>query len=79
MRIADAQADARAQGKMILAMSTKPNCGLCDKFKTQVVPQSLHRVQPVAVGYIYDITRPEVRAIDRTLRHVTPTFTSMEE
>ncbi len=37
-RLADAQADARAQGKLLLVMSTKPNCGLCDKFKTQVVP-----------------------------------------
>lgn len=67
-RLADAQAEARATGKLILVMSTKPNCGLCEKFKTRIVPQAVHRVQPVAVGYVYDITRPEVAAVDRTLR-----------
>ncbi len=67
-RLADAQAAARAQGKLILAMSTKPNCGLCDKFKTQVVPQTSAQCDRIAVGYIYNILNPETPQVDRTLR-----------
>lgn len=71
-RIADAQAEARASGKLILVLSTKPRCGLCEKFKTQIVPQVAGQCQSMAVGYIYDITPPirdpAISAVDRTLR-----------
>ncbi|MDA1194263.1 MAG: hypothetical protein O2894_03690, partial [Planctomycetota bacterium] len=66
--LADAQNEARASGKLILVMSTKPRCGLCDKFKTQIAPATAGELSRVAVGYIYDITRPEVRDVDRLLR-----------
>ena len=51
-RIGDAQAQARREGKLILVGSTKPGCGLCEKFKNQVVPQAGSRVSSVAVGYM---------------------------
>ncbi len=67
-RLADAQADARATGRLILALSTKPRCGLCEKFKNRIAPGAAGELNQVAVGYIYDITRPEVRRVDQTLR-----------
>lgn len=67
-RLADAQAEARRTGRLILCLSTKPGCTLCDKFKDQIVPQTRGRVAPMAVGYVYDIRRPEVPQVDQTLR-----------
>ncbi|MDF1701447.1 MAG: hypothetical protein P1V36_09860, partial [Planctomycetota bacterium] len=67
-RLADAQAQARASGKLILVTSTKPRCSLCKKFKDQVAPAAGAELTRMAVGYIYDITRPEVRDVDRLLR-----------
>ena len=67
-RLADAQAEARASGKMILVTSTKPRCSLCVKFKEQIAPAAGAELTSVAVGYVYDITRPEVRDVDRLLR-----------
>lgn len=67
-RLADAQAEARASGKMILVASTKPRCSLCVKFKEQIAPAAGSELARVAVGYVYDITRPEVRDVDRLLR-----------
>ncbi len=67
-RLADAQAEARASGKMILVTSTKPRCSLCEKFKNNIAPAAGAELTRVAVGYVYDITRPEVRQVDRTLR-----------
>lgn len=66
--LADAQAEARASGKLILALSTKPRCGLCEKFKTKIAPGAAGELNRVAVGYIYDILRPEVRQVDDTMR-----------
>ncbi|MDJ0521528.1 MAG: hypothetical protein QNJ90_05575 [Planctomycetota bacterium] len=66
--LAEAQAEARRTGKLILALSTKPRCGLCDKFKNSIAPSAAGELNNVAVGYIYDITRPEVRQVDQTLR-----------
>jgi hypothetical protein len=51
-RIADAQADARATGRLILVGTTKPDCGLCEKFKNQVVPSMAGQVSGTAVGYM---------------------------
>jgi hypothetical protein len=67
-KLADAQAAARAQGKLILAASTRPGCGLCEKFKNRVVPQVASECSRVAVGYVYDIVHPEAPAVDQTLR-----------
>jgi len=64
----DAQAEARATGKLILAVSTKPRCGMCEKFKTKTAPSAAGELNRAAVGYIYDITRPEVREVDQVLR-----------
>lgn len=67
-RIADAQAEARAQGKLILIGSTKPGCSLCDKFAHETAPQCNAQLSSMAVCYMYDITRPEDGRVDRTLR-----------
>ena len=67
-RLADAQAEARATGKLILVASTKPRCSLCVKFKEQIAPAAGSELTRMAVGYVYDITRPEVREVDRLLR-----------
>ena len=67
-RIADAQAEARAQGKLILVGSTKPDCGLCDKFAHTTAPQCWSRLSQVAVPYMYDILHPEAPRVDQTLR-----------
>jgi hypothetical protein len=76
-RIADAQMAARAQGKLILVGSTKPGCGLCEKFRTQIVPAASVNLDAVAVGYFYDITRPEDPRVDRVLRANLPNATLM--
>jgi len=67
-RLADAQAQARASGKLILVASTKPGCTLCEKFKNRIVPSVAAQAGAMSVGYVYDITRPEVRQIDQILR-----------
>lgn len=67
-RIAEAQAAARASGKLILVGSTKPGCSLCDKFAHTTAPQCWGRLGQVAVPYMYDITRPEDARVDGTLR-----------
>jgi hypothetical protein len=72
-RIADAQAAARAQGKLILVGSTKDGCGLCDKFAHTTAPQCWSRLSQVAVPYMYDIQQydtsvPDNVRVDRTLR-----------
>lgn len=71
-RIAEAQAEARASGKLILVGSTKPGCGLCDKFAHETAPQCSGRLTQMAVCYMYDITRPEDGRVDRTLRANLP-------
>jgi len=68
-RLADAQADARASGRLILALATKPRCGICKKFRNTIAPAAGGELQRVAVGYTFDITRPEVRAVDDVLRN----------
>ena len=67
-RLADAQARARQTGKLILVSSTKPGCTLCDQFKNQIVPAVAAEADAISVGYVYDITRPEVRQVDQILR-----------
>ena len=71
-RLADAQAQARASGKLILVASTKPGCTLCEKFKNQIVPSVAGEAGAMSVGYTYDITRPEVRQVDQILRANLP-------
>ena len=60
-RIADAQAQARRENKLILVGSTQPGCSLCDKFKNRVVPQAGSRVSSVAVGYMVHAPKGGVR------------------
>lgn len=67
-RIQDAQAQARREGKLILAGSTKPGCSLCDQFKDQVVPQAGTRVSSVAVGYMVQALAPEAPTIWQQLK-----------
>ncbi len=66
--MSQAQAAARAEQKLILCVSTKPGCGLCDKFKNQIVPATAQRCGQMSVGYIYDIRHPETPLVDKTLR-----------
>ena len=56
---AEASAAARNEGKVVLAFATKPNCGMCDQVKDQVMPQTFPQLAPVAIGYLYDVTTPE--------------------
>lgn len=67
-RLADAQADARRTGRLIMATSTRSGCTLCERFKDGVVPQTQASVAAIATGYLYDIGAPEVPQVDRTLR-----------
>ncbi len=53
-RLADAQAQARREDKLILVGSTQAGCSLCVKFKNQIVPQAGTRLSSVAVGYMLD-------------------------
>ncbi len=64
--LAQAQGAARSQQKLILCVSTKPGCGLCEKFKNKIVPAVAQRCGQMSVGYIYDIRRPN--PVDKTLR-----------
>ena len=52
--LSDAQADAREQGKLILALATRPGCGLCEQFKNRTAVAVQNELQQVAVGYAYD-------------------------
>lgn len=70
--ISDAQAQARAQGKLILVASTKPGCSLCDIFAHQTAPACAGDLSRVAVAYIYNILKPEDGRVDRTLRTNLP-------
>lgn len=67
-----AQAAARAEGKLVLAASTRAGCGLCDRFRTETAPQCGGQLSQVAVGYVYDIGRPEMVQVDRALRSGLP-------
>ncbi len=51
-RLADAQAQARREGKLILVGSTNPGCGLCEKFRNQIVPAAGTTVSSQMVGYM---------------------------
>jgi hypothetical protein len=62
---------------MILAESTKPGCGLCEKFKNQIVPQAQRQVDEIAVGYLYNILEPEDARVDQVLRQNLPRATLM--
>lgn len=64
----EAQAAARRQGKLILALATKDNCPLCDRFKNDVLPNVRSETGQVAVGYVYNIARPDEIVVDRVLR-----------
>lgn len=50
-----AQADAREQGKLVLVMATRQNCGLCDQFRDSIVPSRAADVGAASVGHIYNI------------------------
>ncbi len=69
---AQAQAAARAEGKLVLVASTRPGCGLCETFRNQTAPACRGELARVAVGYVYDITRPEDRSVDAALRANLP-------
>jgi hypothetical protein len=51
-RLADAQAQARSEGKLLLISSTNPTCSLCKKFKNEVMPRAGGTASEMAVGYI---------------------------
>lgn len=59
---------ARAQGKFIMVVSTKPRCSICEKVKNRTIPVIQTEISRKAIAYTYDITRPESRAIDRLIR-----------
>ncbi len=67
-QLADAQAQARSSGRLILVGSTKPGCTLCEKFMDEIAPQCGGRLNQLAVAYVYDIMRPENSRIDQLLR-----------
>jgi hypothetical protein len=70
--VSEAAAAARAEGKIILVASTKPGCTLCKLLKNQVVPQVWRELSQGCVFYVYDITRPESRSLDRLVRGNLP-------
>ncbi len=63
-----AQKAARDQGKFLMLVSTKPNCGLCKKLKSTVIPQCKNDIARYAIAYVYDIQRPESGQVDRLVR-----------
>jgi hypothetical protein len=71
-RLADAQAQARQEGKLILVGSTKPSCGLCDKFKEDVLPQAQVEARQITVGYLVDAMNPEAPQIWQMLKDNLP-------
>jgi hypothetical protein len=73
-QLAEARAAARAQHKMILVGTTKPGCGLCEKFRHQVAPSANTQLSAVAVGYMFDLSRPSADDVplDRLLRTNLP-------
>lgn len=83
---AEAAAAARAQGKLLLALATKPDCSMCEKVKKSMVPTDLGRVNRTAIGYIYDImtcvgasptASSDEMAVNRVVRGNLPTATLM--
>jgi hypothetical protein len=64
----EAQAVARAEGKLVLAASTRAGCGLCERFRSETAPQCSGQLSQVAVGYVYDIGRPEMGQVDHAIR-----------
>jgi hypothetical protein len=72
-RFADAQAAARREGKLILIGSTKPACGLCDKFKEQVFPPHEAEARQVVVGYMVNAMSPESGQAWQMLKDNLPT------
>ena len=76
-RWSEAKAAAERQGKLILCMSTRPRCTLCNKFKTQTAPQCLRSLEPLAVGYVYQIFNPEKPGVDSVIRRNLPGATLM--
>jgi hypothetical protein len=70
--LAEAQAEARASGRLILVTTTKPDCGICDKFMHEIAPACGTRLNQVAVSYVYDIMRPESARLDHALRNNLP-------
>jgi hypothetical protein len=76
-RLADAQAEARSTGRVLLIGTTKAGCTLCDKFMHTIAPRCGGRLNQVAVAFLYDIERdprndPEVGRLDRLMRANLP-------
>jgi hypothetical protein len=70
--IAEAQAEAEASGRLLLLSSTKPGCGLCKKFRNEMVPAVGARATRVAVGYVVDAMTPADPAVWNTLHANLP-------
>lgn len=70
--LADAQAEARASGRLLFVATTKPDCSLCEAFMHEVAPQAGARLADVAVCYVYDILQPESGRLDAALRANLP-------
>ena len=70
--ISEAREAARSEGKIVFVTSTKPGCSLCKKLKLDIVPRIRGEMSKGCVFYIYDITRPESKAVDRLVRRNLP-------
>lgn len=70
--LAEAQAEARASGRLLFVTTTKPDCSICDKFMHEVAPSGGARLNDVAVAYVYDILNPESSRLDAALRANLP-------
>src|SRR5687767_14045702 len=44
----EAQAAARAEGKLVLVSSTRAGCCLCERFRNETVPQCAGALTPIA-------------------------------
>lgn len=70
--LAEAQAEARASGRLLFVTTTKPDCSICESFMAEVAPQGGARLNEVAVSYVYDILQPESSRLDGALRANLP-------
>ncbi|MFV1958934.1 MAG: hypothetical protein ACC662_05925 [Planctomycetota bacterium] len=71
-RLADAQAQARREGKLLLISSTRPGCGLCKKFRDKIVPEAAAQVNAVAVGYMVETANQESPQVWQILKANLP-------
>jgi hypothetical protein len=66
--LAQAQAAARSSGRLILALATRPGCGICRHFKTETAPAVSGELTRIAVPYTFNLMAPEAPVAERLLR-----------